>query len=222
MTMFTNSTQMLRTQVYDYLHKQLAEGTLKPGNLISCNKIAASLGVGRTPLRDALLQLQAEGFVTFYPQRGVLVREFSIAELLKLYEVCGVLDAQVLTSVFDRMGEEELRQMRQCHETMRSCLESGEFRLFVAQNVSLHKVYLDLCTNDILVSMLTNVRRRLFEFSWDNWRTDWGTTWRQQNCVEHEELIGLIESGKREEAANFLKNVHWSYNWAEEPKEVAQ
>lgn len=213
--MFSNSPLMLRTQVYDYLHKQLADGTLKPGDLISCNKIAANLGVGRTPLRDALLQLQAEGFVTFYPQRGVLVRKFSIAELLKLYEVCGALDAQVLSSVFDRMGDEELRSMRQCHETMCSCLESGEFKLFVVQNIKLHSVYLDLCTNDILVGLLINVRRRLFEFSWDNWRTDWGAKWRKQNCIEHEELIALIEGGRRQEASDFLKNIHWSYNWEE-------
>ena len=204
---------MLRTQVYDYLHKQLADGALKPGDLISCNKIAATLGVGRTPLRDALLQLQAEGFVIFYPQRGVLVREFNLAELLKLYEVCGALDAQVLSSVFDRMGEAELAEMRRCQVSMRSCLESGDFKLFVGQNIKLHTVYLDLCTNDVLVAMLTNVRRRMFEFSWDNWRREWGTKWRRQNCSEHEELIGLIESGKRREAADFLKDVHWSYNW---------
>lgn len=211
--MFSNSSVILRTQVYDYLHKQLADGALKPGSLISCNKIAASLGVGRTPLRDALLQLQAEGFVTFYPQRGVLIREFSLAELLKLYEVCGVMDAQALLSAFDGMGEEQIQRMRQCHATMRSCLESGDFRLFVTENVKLHDVYLELCANDVLVNMLLNVRRRLFEFSWDNWRTDWGDRWRRQNCTEHEDLIGLIEQGKRDEAANFLKNVHWSYNW---------
>lgn len=59
--------QLLRTRVYDHLRQMLVTGTLKPGEFISCNKIARELRVGRTPLRDALLQLQSDGFVVFFP-----------------------------------------------------------------------------------------------------------------------------------------------------------
>lgn len=210
--MFAN-TGMLRTQVYDYLRDRLTDGTLKPGDLISCNKIAATLGVGRTPLRDALLQLQSDGFVEFFPQRGVQVREFNVTELLKLYEVCGALDAQVLHGTFDRLGPEEVRLMRQHHDVMLSCMQTGDNSLFVKQNIGFHAVYLDVCPNDVLVAMLRTVRQRLFEFSWDNWRTAWGDAWRRQNCEEHEVIMDLIERKRRDEAVRFLKDVHWSYNW---------
>ena len=60
---------LLRTQVYEYLRLELKEENLKPGMSVSMNEIMTHLGISRTPLRDALLQLQNEGFVTFLPQR---------------------------------------------------------------------------------------------------------------------------------------------------------
>ena len=60
--------QLLRAQVYEYLRNELKAENLKPGMFVSMNLIMKNLGIGRTPLRDALLQLQTEGFVTFLPQ----------------------------------------------------------------------------------------------------------------------------------------------------------
>ena len=205
--------QLLRTQVYDHLRQMLVTGTLKPGDFISCNKIAAELQVGRTPLRDALLQLQSDGFVTFYPQRGVQVREFSLGELVKLYEVCGALDAQALLLGFPRMDASVLEAMEQCNRRMRECCTQGDNIAFVRHNIAFHDMYLHLCDNEILNGLLTTMRQRLFEFSWDGWHGQWGRSWREQNHQEHEDLIALLRNGNVKDAAEYLRTVHWSYNW---------
>ena len=60
---------LLRTAVYERILSDLQQGVIAPGETISLNKLAETLNISKTPLRDALLELQAEGFVTLYPQR---------------------------------------------------------------------------------------------------------------------------------------------------------
>lgn len=91
---------LLRTAVYERILSDLQQGAIAPGETISLNKLAETLNISKTPLRDALLELQAEGFVTLYPQRGVMVNALSEEEKREIYEVCGVLDGQVIRNVF--------------------------------------------------------------------------------------------------------------------------
>mgnify|MGYP000167375110 FL=1 len=90
---------LLRTAVYERILSDLQQGAIAPGETISLNKLAETLNISKTPLRDALLELQAEGFVTLYPQRGVMVNALSEEEKREIYEVCGVLDGQVIRNV---------------------------------------------------------------------------------------------------------------------------
>ena len=84
-----NHHQLLRTQVYEYLREELKTERLKSGMFISINNLAEKLGITRTPLRDALLQLQAEGFVTFLPQRGIKINKLSQRDIEDIYEMLG-------------------------------------------------------------------------------------------------------------------------------------
>ncbi|KUK42218.1 MAG: Transcriptional regulator, GntR family, partial [Thermovirga lienii] len=56
-------TKSLREQVYDYLRRKLNAGELKPGAFLNLNELSARLGISKTPLREALIQLELEGFV---------------------------------------------------------------------------------------------------------------------------------------------------------------
>ena len=99
---------LLRTAVYERILSDLQQGAIAPGETISLNKLAETLNISKTPLRDALLELQAEGFVTLYPQRGVMVNALSEEEKREIYEVCGVLDGQVIRNVFPRVTPEHV------------------------------------------------------------------------------------------------------------------
>ena len=101
-TLNTNPGPFRWTAVYERILSDLQQGAIAPGETISLNKLAETLNISKTPLRDALLELQAEGFVTLYPQRGVMVNALSEEEKREIYEVCGVLDGQVIRNVFPR------------------------------------------------------------------------------------------------------------------------
>ena len=139
--------QLLRSQVYEYLRNELKEGNLKPGMFISINQIMKNLGLSRTPLRDALLQLQNEGFVTFLPQRGIRINELSQQDIEDMYEMLGALDSRVLLAVFPKIGTPEIEKMKTLNQQMLENISEITFGRYWDLNTEFHNVYLDLSSN---------------------------------------------------------------------------
>lgn len=201
--------ELLRTQVYEYLRTELREGNLKPGEFLSMNQLQKQMEISRTPLRDALLLLEAEGFVDFLPQRGIRINELTQQDIENMYEILGALDSRALLSVFDRIGEREIEQMKNINEEMRKNLEDHEFQRYWNLNTAFHGVYLNFSLNAALLNHLSIVRQRLFAFG----KKDWSLKMKTMNYTEHLKMIELIEQGDGIGAANFMRDVHCAINF---------
>ena len=79
-------------RVRDLLEEAILEGELKPGERLRAEALAQRFGTSRTPIREALLQLEAQGLVEVEPNRGAVVRTFDRDDLLDLYEVRALLE----------------------------------------------------------------------------------------------------------------------------------
>ena len=203
-------TQLLRQQVYDHLRRALKSEKLTPGNTIRISPLSEELGISRTPLRDALLQLQAEGFVTFLPQRGILINEVAEKDIRDIYEMLGALDSRGMLSVFSRIGSEEINQMKTINEDMILQVKKQAYYEYFNLNTNFHNVYLNLSDNTLLLNQLNILRQRLFDFGT---KGDWINKVQQLNYKEHLRLIELIETGNANITADFIRDVHCSINW---------
>ena len=96
----------LREQVYEYLRELMQYGKLKPGDFINMNQLSNELGISKTPLRDALIQLEAEGFVTFFPRRGVMVNLLTLQDIKDYYQIIGALEGAVILAEIDKITDE--------------------------------------------------------------------------------------------------------------------
>ena len=201
--------QLLRTQVYEYLRKELKEERLNPGMFVSINQIIKKMGISRTPLRDALLQLQTEGFVTFLPQRGIRINELTQQDIEDMYEMLGALDSRILLSVFNKLGSREMGQMKEINQDMHANMSEDRFYQYWDLNTAFHHVYLDLSANAPILRQLNIIRQRLFEFG----KKDWSMKMREMNYNEHLEMIELIEKGEAVKAADFMRDVHCIINY---------
>ncbi len=201
--------QLLRTQVYEYLRKELKQERLNPGMFVSINQIRKKMGISRTPLRDALLQLQTEGFVTFLPQRGIRINELTQQDIEDMYEMLGALDSRMLLSVFNKLGSREIQQMKRINQDMHANMSEDRFYQYWDLNTAFHHVYLDLSSNAPILNQLNIIRQRLFEFG----KKDWSMKMREMNYNEHLEMIELIEKGEAVQAADFMRDVHCIINY---------
>ena len=204
-----NHHQLLRTQVYEYLREELKTERLKSGMFISINNLAEKLGITRTPLRDALLQLQAEGFVTFLPQRGIKINKLSQRDIEDIYEMLGALDSRALLSVVDKMGTREIKTLKKINEEMKRNISDEKFNRYWDLNTEFHNTYLKLSSNKPLLNQINILRQRLFEFG----KKDWSMKMKEFNYKEHLVMIKLIEEKEAVKAADYMRDVHCVINY---------
>jgi DNA-binding GntR family transcriptional regulator len=202
----------LREEVYRYFRDEMRKGTLAPGSTINLNAISEKLGVSKTPLRDALIQLESEGFVRILPRRGVLVRELTLDEVRDFYEIIGALEATVISRVFDAVSDQEIRRMQELNDAQRASFAAGDHDRYYEENLAFHDVFLELSPNQTISRLTAPLKRRLYDFP----RPTYVAEWENRNMDDHDRLITMLKSGDREGAARLLKDIHWSFAVQEE------
>jgi DNA-binding GntR family transcriptional regulator len=201
-------TRSLREQVYDYLRAEMARGGLQPGGFIDLNELAARLGVSRTPLREALLHLESQGFVTVLPRRGFRLNALTLDDIRHFYEIVGALEAAALRAAGPSLGPADFARMRALDAAMAEAVTARDFDRYYEANLAFHDVYLRRSENARLVAQVHLLKQRLYD--WPR-RETMVQAWEQHSVVEHEEFLGLLERGAIDEAAAHLQNVHWSF-----------
>jgi DNA-binding GntR family transcriptional regulator len=198
----------LREQVYDHLRHLMSRGEIQPGAFLNQDELASRLGVSRTPLRDALLQLEAEGFVAILPRRGVRVEPLTLEDIRHLYEVVGALEGAALLAAFPKLGAAELVELRRLNQEMKTAVLAGDFDGYYELNLAFHDVFLDRCGNERLVRIVRAHKQRLYD--WPR-RQGLVKEWELASLEEHAAFVDLVAGGDARGAADHLRDVHWSF-----------
>ncbi|ACZ19669.1 GntR family transcriptional regulator [Thermanaerovibrio acidaminovorans] len=198
----------LREQVYEYLKREMNEGRIKQGSFLDLGEISRNLGMSKTPLRDALFQLEAEGFVTIYPRRGIMVNQLDLQTIKNIYEILGALEGAVVVNEAVKIGDPEVARMRELNSAMREALEYDDFNLFYKLNLDFHNTYLSLSENRDLLHTVRILKERLYDFPRSK---GFVREWELNSVGEHDQLVDLLDRRDFNGAAEFIRDVHWSF-----------
>lgn len=201
-------TRSLREQVYEYLRAEMNRGGLQIGTFLDLGALAEHLGISRTPLRDALLQLEVEGFVEILPRRGFRVKPLTMEEIRRIYQIVGALESAAVASAGPNLGKDGLAKMKAENKAMQQAIKAKDYELFYAHNSAFHGVFLDACENPHMVALVKSLKQRLYD--WPR-RKVFLKSWEERSVVEHARLVELLEAGQYNEAAAFHRDVHWSF-----------
>ena len=135
---------MLRDVVYDYLWTQIREKQFKPGEFVNLNLISQKLGVSRTPLREALIVLEAEGFVQILPKRGIYIKPLTLQDTYNLYEAIGALESSIIMSVWSKIDENFIRTLERINGEIAACTD---YARHYELNHEFHFAYINLSEN---------------------------------------------------------------------------
>ncbi len=197
----------LREQVYQFLRDEMHAGRLLPDTTLNLNAISQRLGISKTPLRDALLKLEVEGFVTILPRRGVIINALTLEDVRNFYQIVGALEGAVVEEVFPLLDSSHISALRQITADMREALRRDDFDHYYALNIRFHDVFLDLSANKALHPLIMPMKQRLYDFQ----RRPYVKDWEFRNCQEHDTFIDAIKAGDAVEAARLMRDVHWSF-----------
>ncbi|MBE3125839.1 MAG: GntR family transcriptional regulator [Acidobacteria bacterium] len=198
----------LKEQVYEYLREQMRRGEIMPGSAIDMEETSKKLGVSKTPLRDALLQLEMEEFVTILPRRMIVVNSLTKHDIRNYYEIIGSLESMAMLKAFDRLKASDIEAMQKLNAGMKDAIAANDFDLYYERNLAFHNTFLSLCGNDSLVKLVNNLKKRLYDFPRPK---GFVKEWEESSILEHQALIDLLRKGWGQDAANHVRDVHWSF-----------
>jgi DNA-binding GntR family transcriptional regulator len=202
------TVKSLKEHVYNYLREQMQKGTIRPGSLINVDETCKKLGVSKTPLREALLQLEMEDFVTILPRRGIVVNRLNLQDIRRYYEIIGALESKALAASFSRLKPSDIKTLESLADGMDKALADDNFDLYYERNLRFHDVYLKPCDNSTLIKVVHTIKKRLYDFPR---QARFVKEWELASVGEHREFLRLIREGRREAAMHFIENVHWSF-----------
>jgi len=146
--------ETLGQSIYNCLKKAIIENKIKPNQKINETEIAESFKVSRTPVREALVRLEAEGFATITSHRDVVVKEVSYGELAELFQVIGILDCLAATLVFDKIDPKELIKVEKMTDKLEHYYNQKEVEKFINMNYEIHDRIWNHLTNKYLQKSL--------------------------------------------------------------------
>ena len=197
----------LSDQVYDYLRRQMNKGELIPGSTINIGEIAKQLGISKTPLRDALIHLELEGFVSILPRRGVQVNELTITDVKNAYDAIGLVESFIVTTCIDKITPAHIQQLEELNMQMIEDIQAGDFSDIFEKNLEFHNVYIEVSDNAMLKKFIMPIKHRLYDFPRQNYIKEWEL----RNSEEHAQVIEFLKQGNGIEAGAILKGKHWSF-----------
>ncbi|MFD1557496.1 GntR family transcriptional regulator [Paraburkholderia silviterrae] len=147
--------------VVSRIREMIIDGDLPPGSRIPEKELCAKFGISRTPLREALKMLSAEGHIVLLPNRGARVVDLTPQEVAELYEVTGALEALAGELACERITPEELEEIRAHHERMVACFEQEDMKGYYACNRAIHERIMAASRNSELIALYSTVNARI-------------------------------------------------------------
>ncbi len=198
----------LKDCVMDYLKQEMESGNLKPGDRINEKEICQKLGVSRTPIREALIQLEREGFVEISPRKSIRVKKLTLKEIEDIYQIIGALESEAAQIACDRLSPEDIAQMEEDYNQMVQALAEDDFKKYMDINLKLHNIHLRLCGNDVLVNIVNQLKKRLYDFPRIMVKIP---EWEEKCIEEHRQLIQFFKEKNKAAIKELIKNKHWGF-----------
>jgi len=179
----------LHKDLVDSLRRLIARGVLPPGSKLNEKDLCASFNVSRTPLREAVRALAAEGLVVVTPHRGACVATVSEDQILESFVVMGALEALAGELAAPRISEAQLDEIRSRHAAMLGCRAAGDLDGYYSHNRRIHDAIFEAAGNEILGNMRQLIFTRIMNLRFiariddDEWATA---------IAEHEEMLAAL------------------------------
>jgi DNA-binding GntR family transcriptional regulator len=157
MSALSLAPRALYEEVAELLRQRIFARELEPGSWIDELRIAEALGISRTPLREALKVLAAEGLVTMKVRRGAYVTEVSEKDLRDVYHLLALMESDAARVVAQNASVEQMAQIEALHQNLEAAVDNRDH--FFEINETFHMLLLELADNRWRDQMVADLRK---------------------------------------------------------------
>jgi DNA-binding GntR family transcriptional regulator len=172
-------------RVRDLLEEAILGGELKPGERLRAEALAQRFGTSRTPIREALLQLEGQGLVEVEPNRGAVVRTFDRDDVLDLYEVRALLEPAAAARAAQRISAPDLQRLDEL------CADASVEEQIV-NNEAFHRIILEAAGSprlEVAMRAASGIPRAFRSVFWHDDRQ------RAESMLCHRRIVSACRAG---------------------------
>ena len=191
----------LYQQVAERLRVRIFAHELAPGSWLDEQALAQEYGISRTPLREALKVLVAEGLVMLRPRRGCYVTELSERDLDEIFPVMALLEGRCAALATQQAGADDLLRLAAIHEELEGHAKNGDTDRFFETNHDFHAAVQELAGNRWLSQLIDETRKLLKLTRRDSLRLDGRL---KQSLAEHRAILKAIRQRDADQAGQLM------------------
>jgi DNA-binding GntR family transcriptional regulator len=150
----------LKEHVYLYLYEKINSGTIKPKEKINESQLCKDINVSRTPIREALIQLEDEGYIERLPRRGFIVKEISLGKIKEIFQILGCLEGFAASLTIDKLTDKDIEEMRALVKKMDEAIADKKVPDYFRLQRNFHNIYISVCGNNELFDLIASLKKR--------------------------------------------------------------
>ena len=194
----------LNVQIYNNLKEEIISGELKPGEKLNISALAKKWKVSSTPVRDAIHSLATSGFVTIHPRKNVVVSELDRKTFKDIFDLRIALECLAVELSINRIPKSMIAEARKSiGDAFDSYHQNGNFNGFYKVDNLVHRLVLDHCGNEKLVSTMENLQDLI---SWTRDIVVLQDKAFEKAAVEHIAILELLKDGDTSAAVQAMRN----------------
>ena len=178
-------------------------GALEPGELQNEMRLAEALGVSRTPVREALLELSREGMVAFVPGKGVEVCKLTTEQVREVFEIRRIIEGHIIKEITTRLTDVDMQEIDRNISDQEKMLRNAERPAFIEYDKQFHLFLASKIGNRQIESILDNMRDQMHLMGIRAVEDD---TRMKQVIDEHRAIFSALKEGDPQKAFNALMN----------------
>ena len=185
-------------QIRMRIESAIASGELLPGDAIDDIALAHHYKVSRTPVREALLQLQAQGILSSTPRGGSMVAKMNLQQLLSLWELLAELEGIAVRLACERMTNDDLKALMKVHRSSKKIADKEDMDGWQEANLKFHEIIYEGARNPFLRQEVLRIRSRTGVYR----RHAFGALGRIKSSYDqHEKIVNAVEKRDAEAAS---------------------
>ncbi|AFJ45822.1 GntR family transcriptional regulator [Shimwellia blattae] len=156
------SEHSLSHQAYIAIKNRIIRREYQRDSYTSENKLVEELGMSRTPIREALHQLQSEGLLKIIPRKGILIQQLSLKEIRDYYDLRLAIELQTLRQLQGYLTDTHFHPLEQCIQRQQEALDHQDYGHWLEEDKRFHRYLISLTSNEVFLALSDNIRQRVY------------------------------------------------------------
>ncbi len=201
--MKTIQKKTLHEEIANNLREMIMSGELREGDKIKENVLCDMMGISKTPLREALRVLSAEGLIRLIPNRGSYVTTPTFEEIKEMFDVMRVLEGVCARTAVEKMRDRDLSKLEKLHQKLEKNFSRKDQKEYIHQNNLYHAFVQELAGNKTLNHIVNGLRQKILLYRFQSLNLPGRF---EQSVQEHRNLLAAFRDKDPKKAEMLMKS----------------